>query len=108
MAAKDTMIQVPSQLLQQAKKGQDAALGAARQIADSVDSAVPDPRPKALEDRIPARKDLIDQAFDVTERVLNAGHGMATVVTLSVAGTAGNVVDKVTPGSDGESGDSAG
>lgn len=107
MGMQETAIQIPTQLLDQAKKGQDAALVAIRQVVDSVDNAVPDLRPRLLQDRLPERGELIDSAFDVTERALNAGHGMATIVVTTVTTTAGNALN-VDAGGDGQTSETGG
>lgn len=93
MAVQESLITIPNQVIEQVRKGQEAALGAIRQVVDSVDEAVPDFRPAALKDKIPARKDLIDSAFDITEKVMNAGHSIATVVTATVVSTTGNALN---------------
>ncbi len=79
-AVPEVIVVVPIQLLEQAKKGQEAALVAIRQVVDSVDGVLPDLTPSMLQGTIPARSDVIDAAFDLAEKVTNAGHGLATLV----------------------------
>ncbi len=91
MAAKDALLELPNQILATTKRSGDAVLATAKQVAEAVDNAVPDFRPEALKDTLPARRELMDQAFELTQRVFDTSHGAATAVVALTSAQLGKI-----------------
>lgn len=83
---------VSDQVIEAVKKGQEAALEAVRTFVDTVDKAVPfhtEPPTK--------RQEIIDSAFHMAERLVEAQHEFVQNVVRSAARTLGGEKKGETP-----------
>jgi predicted component of type VI protein secretion system len=73
-AVQELAAKTQTQVVEAVKTTQDAALGAARNVIDTVDSALPEiPEQLApIADRLPNRTEFIDKVFSLAERALAA------------------------------------